>query len=181
MSHTISLYEVLPIEIIEIILLKIKETKHFKTILNSRLVCKQWHLFYPEIDEYDENTNKQVKKHILKEHYFKTYKMPLLNVERIIYFKKYGGYKYIKYNNFGRVISVIKTTSIYNIEKGNLNQTKNNIIKKIYDIKNDICATETKTTNAINLFDLQREDILNGNNVNYYNNHLVYPNNCIIF
>ena len=181
----------LPIELIEIILGFIKISRDYKLILNARAVSRFWYRHFPEILEYDASKNHIIRKHIFKENCFKTYRMPLLSIERFIEFKKYGGYKYIKYDNLGKVVEVIKTPSLFSVERKHIYETNsyyNNkkikfIQEKKYEINNNNQKSELKEANPMNMYILQKEhEFEYGKKYNLYNlNHLnFYPNypNC---
>lgn len=181
-DKSINFYDFFPIEIIELILIKIDEIRDFKTTISCRSVCHHWHSYFKTVNEYDITKKTKIRTHVFNKNYFKTYKSPMLNLEKIIYFRKYGKSKYIKYNSFGRVICVIKSDGMKNIERMYLNNSINKIIKKKYDVVNDLMNTQILEINTVNLEELQKEDENNSLfTVNYFNNPLVYPNNCVIF
>jgi len=183
----------LPIEIIEIILKYIKNSRDLKLILNARLVSHFWHQYFPEVYEYDIYKKNILRKHIFEINCFKTYRYPLLNLERFIEFKGYGGFKYIEYDKFGKVIDVIKSTSIFKTQRKFIYETNsfyNNkkikfIQEKKYDIRNLNQETEIMNTTPYNLYLLQKEHELDYNkkyNISniYSSQQMIHHPNCSI-
>ena len=103
-----------------------------------------------------------------------------MSIEKVIYFKNYGRYKYLKFNKFGRVTYVIKSNTAFVTERIFLNQASNKITKNIYDINNDIISTEIQDVTAKNYKNFkENEDI----NINIFSNQFPIQNlpvNCVI-
>ena len=158
---------VLPTELIEIILGYIADSKDYKLILSCRSVNRYWYSKFKIVKKYDIN-NKIQKINSFENNIFKTYTVPFMNLDKVKIFKKSGSYKYLKFNNFGRVICVIKCDTDYTIERIHLNNRQNKIIKKKYDALNDILVTEINTATINELNKLQNEKDEIQLNINFY-------------
>ena len=95
------------------------------------------------------------KKTYLTEEYFKTYRIPLCSLERVIYFYKNGGYKFVKYGICGKVIDVIKSNRFHNIDRMMLERKSNTILKK-YNVFNDSFTIETASIISIVVLNTKR-------------------------
>ena len=175
-------YPILPPELIDIVLNYVEQTKNFSLILNSRKVCKYWHSRFKNIKEHSRKTGVQIKQHVLNDNHFKTYGIPLLSLERAMYFYKYGGYKYIKYNKLGRVVDVIKCDNLSNILRLNLDHKKNCIYKTSFDVFDNKMNSHISPVTHDTVKILQDEDINNNNypQLNYDLHNVQQLGNCVI-
>ena len=116
------------LEIREIIINSIVDKK---SILNSRLVCKEWYDLIPIVYEY--NQDGLILKHIFSNNKFKTINCLVDLTIKEIEFKSYGKYLYLEYKINGDLKKKVESYPPYKTICYDYHL--NSITKKTYDTR----------------------------------------------
>jgi hypothetical protein len=112
----------------------LKKITDLKTILNCRLVCKEW---YNELNKVPLYKNYNLMGHFKFNYFLNTFTFENLENKILekIRFSKFGGLKYYKYSDDGRIIKIVDNTKLFNCH---INEYKHftTIIKKDINLYN---------------------------------------------
>jgi len=132
----------IPIELIELILLNIRDTETYK---NARLVCKSWHTILNKVKRFDEGYMKEYIT-FLPNSIITYYSNDSIKNE--FYIKKDFSILFREYNERKDLINTIQFNPPYTIKQSSI--TMNTIMVKEYDIRKDDIEKHTLPLMNIN-------------------------------